>query len=191
MGIDVRNANDYTLPTVQRELFRKIPLYSLPLEWNNLGDLKFYQNRFTFKTALLYDLFESLNLAGPWVLFHSFYISCSYLLSFLTCCWCPSPSSSPFPPTLPANRFLFPFVILFKINKNWQTELTHVMLMKTWPWPYIRPLPQPFLLLNDPPLTTIYSPNLGTFLSSPPMLSHQLSPLPLLIPISPRYLEPF
>jgi hypothetical protein len=64
MGIDLRNANDYTLPTVHRELFRKIPLYSLPLEWNNLGDLKFYQNRTTFKIALLYDLFESLNPAG-------------------------------------------------------------------------------------------------------------------------------
>ncbi len=61
LDMELRNAKDFVLPPIQRELFRRFPLYSLPSEWNQLGDIKLQQNRTTFKIALLYDLFETLN----------------------------------------------------------------------------------------------------------------------------------
>lgn len=62
-GIDreLRNANDFILPQVNRESFRKSPLYSLPLAWNQCSDVKFQHNRCTFRIALTYELSESLN----------------------------------------------------------------------------------------------------------------------------------
>jgi hypothetical protein len=60
--IDLRKANDLVLPPVNRETFRRFPLYSLPHEWDQLGDTKLQQNRATFKYSLLYELFEQLNL---------------------------------------------------------------------------------------------------------------------------------
>jgi hypothetical protein len=33
------NDNDYALPHPRLEAFRKIPLYSLPLAWNNAGGI--------------------------------------------------------------------------------------------------------------------------------------------------------
>ncbi len=46
---NLRNENEFTLPVPRIELFKKFPLYSLPSEWNNAGDLVFYENRVTFK----------------------------------------------------------------------------------------------------------------------------------------------
>ena len=56
----LRNADDYSLPIPRTELFKKSPLYSLPLEWNNFDDNKYIRNRVTFKTALKYSLLNSL-----------------------------------------------------------------------------------------------------------------------------------
>ena len=49
--LNLRNANDFYLPFPRIELYKKLPLYSLPLAWNNLGDLCFQHNRYTFRTA--------------------------------------------------------------------------------------------------------------------------------------------
>ena len=40
--------------------FKKLPPYSLPLEWNNAGNLVFYDNKVTFKHALREQLFSEI-----------------------------------------------------------------------------------------------------------------------------------
>ena len=64
----LRNANNYTLPNPRTELFKKSPLYTLPLEWNNLDENRYIRNRTTFKTALKYNLLSSLmdGNCDPW-----------------------------------------------------------------------------------------------------------------------------
>jgi hypothetical protein len=49
---NLRNFDQYTLPPPRIELFKKSPLYSLPLTWNNLGTIKLQNNRTTFKIGL-------------------------------------------------------------------------------------------------------------------------------------------
>jgi hypothetical protein len=59
-NIQLRNENDFYLPSSKIEFFKRIPLYSLPTEWNNLPvELKYQFNRFTFKIALKSYLLES------------------------------------------------------------------------------------------------------------------------------------
>ncbi len=60
LDMNLRNADDFILPAVRRETFRRFLIYSLPLEWNQLGDVKFQRNRTTFKIQLIYDLFQSI-----------------------------------------------------------------------------------------------------------------------------------
>ena len=57
---NLRNVNDFTLPNPRIELFKKFPLYSLALEWNNSGVLSLYENKTTFKFALRDQLFEEI-----------------------------------------------------------------------------------------------------------------------------------
>jgi Reverse transcriptase (RNA-dependent DNA polymerase) len=52
IGYELRYYNEFILPRARIELFKRIPLYYLPFEWNNSGDLKFYQNRETFRIIL-------------------------------------------------------------------------------------------------------------------------------------------
>ena len=54
--LNLRNGNDFVLPFPRIETFKKLPLYSLPLSWNNLGDVRFQHNSYTFRTALLHQL---------------------------------------------------------------------------------------------------------------------------------------
>jgi hypothetical protein len=56
----LRNTNEYTIPTVHRDVFKKFPLYSFPSTWNSLGPVKFQSNRTTFRISLTHDLFNSL-----------------------------------------------------------------------------------------------------------------------------------
>ena len=56
---DLRNNNDFFLPRVTSEHFRRLPFYSLPLVWNNIGDLSFQRNRKTFSIALFNHLLEN------------------------------------------------------------------------------------------------------------------------------------
>jgi hypothetical protein len=64
LDMELRNVNEFTLPLARRELFKKFPIYSLPWEWNQLGDTKLQRNQTTFKIQHTYDLFQSL-LAIP------------------------------------------------------------------------------------------------------------------------------
>jgi hypothetical protein len=49
---DLRYPNEFEVPRVKLDLFKRIPLYSLPYEWNNCGDLRFYSNPTTFSIEL-------------------------------------------------------------------------------------------------------------------------------------------
>jgi hypothetical protein len=40
----LRNADGYTLPNPRTKLFKKSPLYALPLEWNNLDENRYISN---------------------------------------------------------------------------------------------------------------------------------------------------
>jgi hypothetical protein len=57
-GHNLRNYNDYILLAPRIEFFKKIPLYSLPAAWNAAGDIRFHNNRTTFRIALKDKLFE-------------------------------------------------------------------------------------------------------------------------------------
>jgi hypothetical protein len=53
---DLRYPNEFDVPFARIELFKRIPLYALPIEWNSCEDLCFYQNVTTFNIVL----FETL-----------------------------------------------------------------------------------------------------------------------------------
>ena len=53
---NLRNNDDFILHPFRIELYKKIPIYSFALEWNQLGDLKFQYNKITFQIALKYFL---------------------------------------------------------------------------------------------------------------------------------------
>jgi hypothetical protein len=58
--LNLRNDDLYALPNPRIEFFKKIPLYALPLEWNNAGVLSLYGNKTTFKIALRNHIFSEL-----------------------------------------------------------------------------------------------------------------------------------
>ena len=60
LGLQLRNDDNYILPQPRCELFKKFPIYALLDEWNNSGDLKFYNNLITYKHALREQLFQEL-----------------------------------------------------------------------------------------------------------------------------------
>ena len=64
----LRNADELMLPYPRTELFKKSPLYTLPLEWNNMDYNKYNQVRPTFKTAvkfkLLNEILDTMGLGG-------------------------------------------------------------------------------------------------------------------------------
>jgi hypothetical protein len=60
VGMELGNTKEFILPLVRPESFRKSPLYTLPLAWNQSSVVKLHQNRCTIKIALSYELFESI-----------------------------------------------------------------------------------------------------------------------------------
>jgi hypothetical protein len=57
----LRNFDQYTIAEIKIELFRHIPLVSLPTAWNNLNEgLRFQHNSITFKIALFDHLLGEL-----------------------------------------------------------------------------------------------------------------------------------
>ena len=62
--LNLRNSHNFYLNFPRIELFKKLPLYSLPSTWNDLGDLRFQPNKFTFRTSL-YDFLQPLPPALP------------------------------------------------------------------------------------------------------------------------------
>ena len=57
---DLRNNDDFMLPRVNFDFIKRMPIYTLPLEWNSFGDNKFQPNRFTFKKATFNVLMDEL-----------------------------------------------------------------------------------------------------------------------------------
>jgi hypothetical protein len=58
---ELRNQNMYHLPNPRIELFKKSPLYQLPLCWNALDETKYHQNKTTFTIALKDKLIDEIN----------------------------------------------------------------------------------------------------------------------------------
>jgi hypothetical protein len=50
--LNLRNATDIYLPFPRIELYKKLPIYTLPSAWNETGDFRYQRNRFTFQMAL-------------------------------------------------------------------------------------------------------------------------------------------
>jgi hypothetical protein len=50
--LNLRNATDFYLPFPRIELFKRLPLYSLPSTWNSHDTVRYYRNRTTFNIAL-------------------------------------------------------------------------------------------------------------------------------------------
>jgi hypothetical protein len=51
---DLRYPNEFEVPRARIELFKRIPIFTLPNDWNNCGDLRFYVNPTTFKESKLH-----------------------------------------------------------------------------------------------------------------------------------------
>jgi hypothetical protein len=56
--LNLRNATDFYILFPRIDLFKRIPLYSLPNTWNSHDTVRYYANRTTFKYAL-YDFLHS------------------------------------------------------------------------------------------------------------------------------------
>ena len=57
---ELRNSDAYKVPAAQIELFKKFPIYSFPVAWNEVGILGYYNNKITFEIALKEHLFSLL-----------------------------------------------------------------------------------------------------------------------------------
>jgi hypothetical protein len=58
---NLRNNDQLALPNPRIEFFKKTPLYSLAKEWNDAGNLRFYENKITFTHALRGQMFDELS----------------------------------------------------------------------------------------------------------------------------------
>ena len=59
----LRNKDNFQLPFVRTESFKKIPLYSFPKAWNDLGDSRFQCNPVTFAHEINSKLRENFSLS--------------------------------------------------------------------------------------------------------------------------------
>ena len=57
---ELRNGDAYQVPAARIDLFKKFPIYSFPLAWNEVGILGYYRNKITFELALKDHLFSTL-----------------------------------------------------------------------------------------------------------------------------------
>ena len=57
----LRNNNEFALPAPRIEFVKKQPIYTLPNEWNSLGDSRFQRNAVTFRTELKNNLLNTLD----------------------------------------------------------------------------------------------------------------------------------
>ena len=60
IGYELRNSDAYKVPAARIELFKKFPIYSFPVAWNEVGILGYYNNKITFEIALKEHLFSLL-----------------------------------------------------------------------------------------------------------------------------------
>ncbi len=61
---ELRNTvnDNIVVPFPRIEMFKKSPLYFLPMIWNDLEHLKYQANRFTFKWSLKCKFFNNWNV---------------------------------------------------------------------------------------------------------------------------------
>jgi hypothetical protein len=70
LAYNLHYPNNFEIPRPRIELFKRMPIYTgtLPQEWNDCEELRFYQNPLTFKITLVETLFRMLaeehNLTG-------------------------------------------------------------------------------------------------------------------------------
>ena len=57
----LQNNNEFVLPAPRIEFLKKQPIYTLPHEWNKIGDIRFQHNKTTFRIELKNNLFNQLN----------------------------------------------------------------------------------------------------------------------------------
>ncbi len=50
--LNLRNATDIYLPFPRIEMYKRLPIYSLPSAWNETGDFRYQRNAFTYQVAL-------------------------------------------------------------------------------------------------------------------------------------------
>jgi hypothetical protein len=60
VGYELRNQNEYIIPNHRIELFKRIPLFSLPTEWNSAGDIIFHKNKILFRNLLKEKLLSDI-----------------------------------------------------------------------------------------------------------------------------------
>jgi hypothetical protein len=59
---ELRDNDNYRIPNPRMEFFKKIPLYLLPHEWNNLGGLTFQINKNLFRNLLKEKLLNEIQI---------------------------------------------------------------------------------------------------------------------------------
>jgi hypothetical protein len=58
---NLRNADDFYIPSARVDSFKRIPIYTFPLEWNNLNiEIKAQFNKAIFRRALREYLIEGI-----------------------------------------------------------------------------------------------------------------------------------
>ena len=62
---ELRNTGFYSIPFVRIEFFKRFPLYTFPLAWNDLGDLRFQNNKITFQISLREYLLSKISALNP------------------------------------------------------------------------------------------------------------------------------
>ena len=60
LDYNLRNMDDFTLPAPKTEFFKRQPLYTLPLAWKNLDEIKLQHNCTTFKICLKNNLLNEI-----------------------------------------------------------------------------------------------------------------------------------
>jgi hypothetical protein len=55
----LRNADNFMLPNPRTELFKKSPLYSLPVKWSNLDESRYIREKNSFKTVIKFSLLNA------------------------------------------------------------------------------------------------------------------------------------
>ena len=59
--VNLRNADDFNITRPRTETFKKSTFYAIPTAWNDLiPEIKFQENKFTFKWALKAHLLSEL-----------------------------------------------------------------------------------------------------------------------------------
>ena len=64
INYNLRNVDSYSIPRVNFEFLRNAPVFSFPLEWNKLDEIRQQRNKITFQFALKNKLMQELITEG-------------------------------------------------------------------------------------------------------------------------------